>query len=90
MRSSAYPNGCYNTTIEVAGQKRTLQGTLDGKAIYSEDRDPSIPDHAYDCVRYLTSLHARGVQNMALKARAGSFFDVRKQHLMNKLMRRSA
>jgi hypothetical protein len=89
MQSTEYPTGCYNTTIETAGQKRTLVGTVDGKQIYSEERDGSIPDHAYDCVRYLTSLHAIGKKNPMMKARNGSFFDVRKQHLMNKLMRRT-
>lgn len=89
MKSSDYEEGCYNTTIELAGQKRCLVGTVDGKAIYSEDRDESIPDHAYDVVRYLSGLHAVGSQPAIIKPRKGSFFEIRKQHLMDKLMRRA-
>jgi hypothetical protein len=87
MKTPDYPNGCYNTTIEVAGQKRRLIGSIDGKQIFSEERDPLIPDHAYDCVRYLTSLHAIGHSPTILRPRKGSFFDIRNQFIMNKIMR---
>jgi hypothetical protein len=87
MKSHNYPNGCYNAVIETSGQKRKLVGTIDGKQIYSEERDDTIPDHAYDCIRYLTSLHAIGSQPAILRPRKGSFFDVRNQYLMKRIMR---
>lgn len=85
MKTSDYPQGAYHSVIQTSGQKRKLLGTIDGKQIYSEERDSTIPDHAYDCIRYLSSLHANGSSDTILKPRKGSFFDVRKQFLMNKL-----
>ena len=34
-----------------------LIGYFDGKAVYSDDREESIADHAYDTIRYFTSMH---------------------------------
>ena len=51
-RTPEYPYGCVEAIRETRSQRRIKVGTQDGKDIFSDDRDPSIVDHAYDCVRY--------------------------------------
>ena len=51
-RTSDYPNGCYEAIRETRSQRRVRIGTKDGNDVFSDDRDPSVPDHAYDCLRY--------------------------------------
>jgi hypothetical protein len=42
---------------DIRNAKRLQVGENDGKPIYSDERDPSIPDHALDCVRYVVNSH---------------------------------
>lgn len=48
-QTPAYPQGCSNAIIETKAQKRTRLGTVDGTTTWSDERDPSVPDHAHDC-----------------------------------------
>lgn len=58
IRSSAeYPNGCSEAFRQVGAQRKKVLGTFDGKTLYDEERDDSIVDHAYDCVRYFVAMH---------------------------------
>ncbi len=59
-RSENYSQGCYHTISELQSQRRKLIGYVDGKAIYCDDREDSISDHAYDCVRYFVAMHGSG------------------------------
>lgn len=52
-----YPHGCRETPKQLGAQRRLALGTIDGKTIYSDDRDEGIVDHAYDCVRYFVAMH---------------------------------
>lgn len=52
-----YPNGIVQASSQTKKQKRTLLGSVNGKNIYSEERDDSVVDHAYDCVRYDVAMH---------------------------------
>jgi hypothetical protein len=52
-----YPEGCKEAIRQVGAQRKKLLGTVDGKSIYSDDRDESIVDHAYDPVRYFVAMH---------------------------------
>ena len=56
-RSGDYPFGCFNAINETGAQRRKLLGYEEGKAIYSDDREESIKDHAYDCIRYFVAMH---------------------------------
>lgn len=58
--SEEYPYGCKEAIKQIGSQRRKLLGTVDGKSIYSDDREASIADHAYDCERYFVAMH--GVQ----------------------------
>jgi hypothetical protein len=52
-----YPEGCKEAIRQISAQRKKLLGTFEGKSIYSDDRDDSIPDHSYDCVRYFIAMH---------------------------------
>jgi hypothetical protein len=52
-RAPDYPLGCWYAIRETRGQRRKKTGTDLGKPVFSDDRDPGVPDHAYDCLRYL-------------------------------------
>lgn len=58
--TSDYPHGCRQAIIQLQSQRRKELGTIEGKTIYSDDRDDSVPDHSYDCIRYFVAMH--GVQ----------------------------
>jgi hypothetical protein len=47
-----YPHGCNHILTETRSQRRKKIGTELGRAVFSDDRDTTIPDHAYDCLRY--------------------------------------
>jgi hypothetical protein len=57
-RSDQYPNGCYHAIKEIQSQRRKKLGDDNGKAIYCDDREPSIADHAYDGIRYGMASHS--------------------------------
>lgn len=57
MKSDEHPHGCDHAIREIRNAKRLQVGENDGKPIYSDERDPSIPDHALDCVRYVVNSH---------------------------------
>lgn len=51
-KSDDWPHGCDNAIKELKSAKRTKVGTLNGEPMFSEERDPSVPDHSFDCCRY--------------------------------------
>jgi hypothetical protein len=57
QRSDEHPHGCDHAIRDIRNAKRLAVGENDGKPIYSDERDPSIPDHALDCVRYVVNSH---------------------------------
>lgn len=52
-----YPYGCREAPRQLNAQKRKPLGSLNGKIIYSDDRDDSVVDHAYDDIRYFVAMH---------------------------------
>jgi hypothetical protein len=61
-KSPEYPNGCYHAISEMQSQRRKSLGYFDGKQIFCDDREDSIADHAYDCVRYFAAMHGVGTR----------------------------
>ena len=55
MRTPAYPQGCFFLTKETTAQRRLQIGTIEGKPVFSDERDNTISDHGYDVVRYATA-----------------------------------
>ncbi len=80
-RTEQYPQGCYYLQKQIRAQKRERVGTVNGKEIFSDERDDSVEDHAYDPLRYYCATHAASPSPKHPKAPAGSFFDVRKQYI---------
>lgn len=78
-RSQEYPFGCFHSINELQSQRRKLLGYYEGKAIYCDDREESIADHAYDCVRYFIAMHGLGQNPPRRKIPQGSFLWMRKQ-----------
>jgi hypothetical protein len=58
---------------QVKQQKREILDTINGKAIYSDDRDKSIEDHAYDTLRYYVAHHAKSLTPVQLKPQPGTY-----------------
>jgi len=83
-RSEIWPNGCYQTILETKSQKRKQEGTVNGKPIFSDDRDESVSDHAYDCVRYFAAMHPFWTSATRSVTPQGSFFNVRNNYKMLK------
>lgn len=80
-RTPEYPNGAYNVYLQARSQKRERVGTINGRDVYSDERDGNIDDHAYDCLRYYCASHSNAPSPARPKAPEGSFFKVRKQFL---------
>lgn len=59
--SSTYPSGCKEAIKQLGAQRKKLLGTIEGKSIYSDDRDENIPDHGYDPTRYFIAMHGTGM-----------------------------
>lgn len=59
-KSADYPQGCHHAITELQSQRRKSLGYFDGKQIFCDDREESISDHAYDCVRYFIAMHGSG------------------------------
>lgn len=56
--SDNYPQGCQHVIREIRAQRRVKLGTDLGKPVFTDERDPNIPDHAYDPLRYGVASHA--------------------------------
>lgn len=70
---SRWPYGIHQAVIETSRQKKKLLGEINGKKFYTEDRDPTVPDHSYDCVRYYVAYHGTGLPVVHRKPPKRSF-----------------
>lgn len=68
-----YPRGCQQAISQIGAQRKILIGTIEGKAFYSDERDDSVTDHAYDCVRYFTAMHGSQPSVQKKKAPRNTF-----------------
>ncbi len=59
-KGASWPGGCYHAISELQSQRRKSLGYIDGKQIFCDDREDSVADHAYDCVRYFVAMHGSG------------------------------
>lgn len=71
--NSTYPQGCYHVLRETRNQRRVKIGTDLGKPVFSDERDPSIPDHGYDNLRYFIASRPPAPVAAAM-ATEGTFF----------------
>lgn len=56
-KSDEYQSGCFHSIKQVESQRRIYLGSDNGKSIFSEERDDSVEDHAYDTIRYFVAMH---------------------------------
>lgn len=71
--SEQYPMGCFHAVTEIQSQRRKRLGYVDGKAIFCDDREDSVADHAYDCTRYFVAMHGSGLSEERRNAPRFSF-----------------
>lgn len=72
-KSASYPNGCFHAINELQSQRRKLLGYIDGTAQYSDDREESIADHAYDDIRYYTAMHTNSKREVRRTPKENTF-----------------
>jgi hypothetical protein len=87
VRSPDYPNGCYHSVQQLKAQRRMKVGTVDGKEVYSDERDAKIADHGYDPIRYYVADHTASSRETRAKFHPNSFAAVRLQAIWHKKRR---
>jgi hypothetical protein len=75
-----YPNGCKYTIRETESQRRLKVGTDLGRPVFCDERDPDIPDHAYDPVRYFIASRPPVAPAEVVKANYWSWNEVSARH----------
>ena len=78
-RSNYYPQGCVNVIKEISSQKKMLLDTINGKPVYSDERDKKVTDHAYDSARYYCASHLGPITEAPKKYKPNSFEAVRRR-----------
>lgn len=68
-----YPQGCRESIKQTGAQRKKFLGTVDGKSVYSDDRDEEVVDHAYDCVRYFVAMHGASPRTAQRRPPKNSF-----------------
>lgn len=78
QRSESWPNGCYQSLIQLKAQKRMKTDSINGRDIFSDERDDKVIDHAYDCIRYFCASHLISPKEVKPKPSPNSFYAHRK------------
>ena len=69
-----YPNGCDQVIRQTRSARRMKLGTDNGRAIFSDERDSKLPDHAYDPLRYAMASQPPLPHSVPKKYAENSFF----------------
>lgn len=77
-KSPNHSYGVEKVILQIRSQRRVKLAEIEGRPIFSDEREPNIEDHAYDCFRYFCAMHAseRSVKPTTPSGR--SFIEVRK------------
>lgn len=91
-KNTEYPQGCFHAINELQSQRRKLLGYVDGSAQYCDDREESITDHAYDCIRYFVAMHGltKTQPKRPIKDNTFNYFRMMKRRKENQLVAASA
>jgi hypothetical protein len=65
--------GCWHALNQTRQQRREVLDTINGKVVYSDERDDGVEDHAYDTVRYYVAFHAQARRPEKVPYRPGTF-----------------
>ena len=80
-KSAKWPYGCEHSLTQLRSQRRIRIGMELGKPTFSDERDDTIPDHAYDPVRYFMASRAPRTTVAPAKYSKNSFFGKRDEYL---------
>lgn len=75
----AYPHGAKMAIRETRSQRREQIGSNMGKPVFSDDRDKSVSDHAYDTVRYIVGSRPAKAETPGRERDPRSFAAVREE-----------
>ncbi len=89
-KTADYPNGCDQSLRQMKSARRLKIGTENGKPIFSDERDPKIPDHALDPCRYFVASQPPLPHSVPKKYAANSFMGQRAMALAHKKKTRAA
>lgn len=88
MKDENYPEGCEVTVDELESQRREkLPESVDGEEQFSEDRDDSVPDHAYDTIRYMVGWRPSTPRRKEDMSNPHGTFDAMMQHEIKRMGR---
>ena len=73
-RTEDYPSGCNQAILQLQSATRLKTGTMNGKLVFSDERDPKVADHSYDCIRYFMASLPPSPNAMPQKYSPKSFF----------------
>lgn len=84
-RTDSYRNGCSNAIQELGSQRRELVGYIDGESVYNDNREESVKDHAYDCIRYFVAMHGTDPRSVKPKINRNTmaYYNALKQRAKN-------
>ena len=92
-----YPYGCRNLVREIKSQRRLKIASQMGKAVFSDERDETIPDHAVDCCRYFIASRPpvsvelpKGYSKWSWRARHDALMRFQRRGGWRKLQRQAA
>ena len=74
-RTDSYPHGCFEVLKQIKGQRRVKIGEREGQPIYSDTRDDTIVDHAYDTEKYFVI--SRPAVSVVQEVRDPNVIDIR-------------
>lgn len=69
--------GCEHLQIQIRAQRRVKLAEIEGRPIFSDEREKSVEDHSYDTFRYFVAMHPRGRKEEMRKPPLNSFLAAR-------------
>lgn len=72
-------DGCDIVLNEIQAQRREKLGEINGRTIWSQDRDKNVPDHSYDAFRYYVAIHSSHNDKIIQQIPQRSFEGIRKK-----------
>ncbi len=74
-------NGCDIVLREIQAQRREKLGEVNGKTIWSQDRDKNVADHSYDAFRYYVAIHSTHNDKEIMQIPQRSFEGIKKSRI---------
>lgn len=80
-RNDQYPHGCHMAIKQTRSARREKLGMVNGRSVFSDERDENVEDHAYDPVRYEIAACPPISKAVDERVRRDSFMAVRQRAL---------